>query len=89
MAVTRDTRIMKPRIHSEQLESIFRKWVGPTTNNTRWVDHIDRVNLNWGVGKQFDLYVWENGGRIGKEYGKRYAEFFDDHNLTMFILRWS
>jgi hypothetical protein len=41
------------------------------------------------VGKDFDDYVWGSGGRIYQEHGKRYAEFFEDTDLTMFLLKWS
>jgi hypothetical protein len=86
---TRFTGMKKPRIESEQLNAIFQKWA---ENNGRkasghWVDHFDRVNLRYGSGQQFDHYVWSCGGRIGTEYSKRYAEFFEDANLTIFVLR--
>lgn len=87
---TRDRRTMKkPRIESEQLDRIFQKWLDHYNNgqSSVWHDHVDHVNLRYGAGKSFDLYVWECGGRLGKEYGHRYAEFFDDVNLTMFVLR--
>lgn len=79
----------KPRIESDQLNTIFVKWAenqGISGTNP-WIDHIDRINLKWGRGKQFNEYIWACGGRIGQEHRKRFAEFFNDEDLIMFTLR--
>lgn len=89
MEAKRNTAVKKPRIESEQLNAIYMKWVAPRkpTNGHPYDYHIDRVNFRYGLGKQFEDYVWECGGRIGKENGKRFAEFFEDENLTLFALK--
>lgn len=80
---------MKPRIESEQLNTIFQKWAANNGYKTtgHWIDHFDRVNLRWNTGKKFDDYVWSCGGRIGTDHSKRFAEFFEDEDLIMFTLR--
>lgn len=82
---------VKPRIESEQLDAIYRKWVldngGHKSNYFSYDRDVNRVNLTYGLGKQFDEYLWACGGRIGKEHGKRYAEFFEESDMIMFSLR--
>jgi hypothetical protein len=86
---------MSPRIESDTLNVIFQKWLiqnypNQDKGSTRsYFYHIDRVNLKYGEGKEFDLFVWQNGGIIRREDRHRYAEFFEDSNLTAFLLRWS
>lgn len=81
----------KERIEEEALNSIYQKWVTPLLNlpHAKWSTDISRVNLRYGVGKEFEDYLWSCGGRIGKEYGKRYAEFFEEQDMIMFLLKWS
>jgi len=54
-----------------------------------WSTHIDRVNLSYGNGKDFDEYVWGCGGHIRQEKGRRHLEFFNDEDATMFVLKWA
>ena len=78
----------KPRIESDQLNEIYKKWIvqhGKDYNT--WSDHIDNASFRYGLGKSFDEYVWTNGGRIAKEHGRRYAEFFEDTDMIMFALK--
>lgn len=80
----------KERIEEEALNSIFQKWMTPVGRPyNKWSDHISRLNLRYGIGKEFDDYIWSCGGRLGKEYGKRYAEFFEEQDMIMFLLKWS
>ncbi len=80
----------KARIESEQLNAIYKKWVAQQRENTNtfnWYNTLDRTNLKYGLGKQFDDYVWSCGGRIYQEHGKRFAEFFEESDLTLFALK--
>jgi hypothetical protein len=82
---------MKYRIESEALEKIFQSWFEKTYPGvpTYTIQHIDRINLFYGPGKEFENFVWQQGGHIRKENKRRYAEFFEDRDLTMFLLRWT
>lgn len=85
---------MKHRIESEQLNLIFIKWAKvhtkiTDTDRNLYLNHIDRINLRYGPGKEFDDYLWAHGGRITRENRRRYAEFFEDSDLTMFMLKWA
>jgi len=87
---TRDTLMKKARISDEQLNAIYKKWISPqlqTGYRSLYTDDINRVSFRYGPGKQFEDYVWSCGGRIGKEHGKRYAEFFEEEDLIMFTLK--
>jgi len=83
----------KARIESDSLNEMWEKWLRhrfPTQiDQLRWIDHIDRVNLKYGRGKDFDEFVWECGGIIRQQNSKRYLEFFNDEDAIMFALRWS
>lgn len=82
----------KVRIESDKLNKMWEKWLrlrfpeqsGPLP----WADHIDRVNLKYGRGRDFDHFVWSQGGYLRQECGRRHLEFFDDANATLFMLRW-
>ena len=82
---------VKPRIESEPLNAIYQRWAlangGSKANYSFYDRDFNRVNLTYGLGKQFDEYLWACGGRIGKEHGKRYAEFFEESDMIMFSLR--
>jgi hypothetical protein len=89
--MTTESTVKKPRVGPDTLNDIYVKWQNNCGLNLRvsyWND-IHRVSLKYGVGKDFDDYVWGSGGRIYQEHGKRYAEFFEDTDLTMFLLKWS
>ena len=81
------------RIESESLNEMWQKWLHQCfphhINKLAWNDHIDRVNLAHGRGRDFDQFVWTCGGYIRQENGKRHLEFFEDEDATMFVLRWS
>lgn len=78
---------VKPRIESEQLNAIYERWLRARGIEPRWTDHIDRANLRYNPGKAFDEFVWKQGGHLGKLHGKRYAEFFEDHDMLIFSLK--
>lgn len=81
----------KERIEEEALNSIFQKWAIPVLDRPydKWSDNVSRLNMRYGIGKAFDDYIWSCGGTLGKEYGKRYAEFFEEQDMIMFLLKWS
>jgi hypothetical protein len=83
---------MKPRIEPETVTAIYKSWLRACgldgESLSYWSNDIHRVNLSFGNPKHFDEYVWGCGGRIYQENGKRYIEFFEDSNLTMFLLKW-
>jgi hypothetical protein len=79
---------VKPRIESEQLNAIYARWLKSCGVDPRWSDNIDRVNLRYNPGKGFDEFVWKHGGHLGKQHGKRYAEFFDDNDMLIFSLKY-
>lgn len=86
------TKIVRThRVYPEQLNDIYKKWVAPKLDRPvhNYSDDVNVVSMRYGFGKQFDEYVWESGGHIRQESGKRYAEFFKAEDLTMFILRHS
>ena len=86
---------MSNRIESDALNEIYSKWViknypaNAKNHSLYWNNHIDRVNLTYAQGKAFDEFVWQSGGHIRQENGRRYVEFFDDLDATMFLLKWS
>ena len=82
------------RIDSETLLTIYKKWLTHCYPNSaaeklRWIYEIERLNLSYGDGRDFDLFIWGSGGHIRQEYGKRYLEFFDERDATFFLLRWT
>jgi hypothetical protein len=83
----------KVRIDSDSLNEMWKKWLHycfpDQIGQLAWSEHIDRVNLKWGRGKDFDQFVWGCGGYIRQENGRRHLEFFDESNATMFALRWA
>lgn len=83
----------KVRIESDRLNEIFQNWLHhqfpSQIGNFLWSDHIDRVNLKYGRGKDFDQFVWTCGGYLRQENGRRHLEFFEDEDATMFVLKWS
>jgi hypothetical protein len=83
----------KARIESDSLNEMWQKWLRhrfpSQIDQLRWSDHIDRVNLKYGRGKDFDEFVWSCGGHIRQQNGKRYLEFFNDEDAIMFTLRWA
>lgn len=83
---------MKHRIEPETLTHIYESWLRACGYDVRamsyWSSDIHNVSLAYGHPKDFDEYVWGCGGRIYQENSKRYIEFFEDANLTMFLLKW-
>lgn len=81
---------MPERIASDALEKIFQRWfvVNYPGVPTYTIQHIDRINLSYGPGKEFDNFVWQQGGHIRKENYHRYAEFFNESDMTMFLLKY-
>jgi hypothetical protein len=83
----------KVRIESDTLNEMWQKWLHKRfpdqIGNLAWVDHIDRVNLKYGRGRDFDQFVWSSGGYLRQEFGRRHLEFFEDKDATIFLLRWS
>jgi hypothetical protein len=82
----------KVRINSDALQAVYKKWLDqyyPAGHPFSWGDHIDRVNLKYTHGKAFDEFVWTCGGHIRQENSRRFLEFFNDEDATMFMLRWS
>ena len=85
---------MTTRVNSDTLDEIYKKWLNhrypaDVAHQKFRYNHIDRVNLTYSHGKEFDLFVWECGGHIRKENRKRYIHFFNDEDATMFLLRWT
>ena len=39
--------------------------------------------------QQFEAWLWEQGAQVRQIKGKRYLEFTDSRNATMFSLRWT
>lgn len=81
----------KHRIGPDALDTIYKNWksyCGDASHVGHW-SNIHNANLGYGLAREFDLYLWGCGGFMVQDNGKRYAEFFDEHNLTMFLLRWS
>ena len=85
--------VTKVRIESDALNEMWQKWLHKRfpdqIGNLAWVDHIDRVNLKYGRGRDFDQFVWSSGGYLRQEFGRRHLEFFEDKDATLFLLRWS
>lgn len=83
----------KVRIESDTLNEMWQKWLHKRfpdqIGNLAWIDHIDRVNLKYGRGRDFDQFVWSSGGYLRQEFGRRHLEFFEDKDATIFLLRWS
>jgi hypothetical protein len=80
--------MVKPRIESDQLNEIYTRWRQIHGFSDRWYNHFDHTNLRYHPGKGFDEFVWKSGGHIRQEHGKRYAEFFDEHDMIMFSLKY-
>lgn len=82
----------KVRIESDKLNEMWQKWLRlrfPEQNGPlSWGDHIDRVNLRYGRGRDFDEFVWTCGGYLRQECGRRHLEFFEEKDATIFVLRW-
>ena len=78
----------KPRIESDQLNSIYTRWLAFHGFNDKWYSHFDQTNLRYGPGKGFDEFVWKGGGHIRKEHGRRFAEFFEESEMIMFSLKY-
>lgn len=76
-------------VDNEKLRKIYKRWQTELKVETRFESSdIDRTSLRWGTARDFDLYVWGCGGRIAQENGKRHLDFFEEHDLLLFLLRW-
>lgn len=77
-------------VDNATLRGIFKRWLAELNIDLRYQSSdIDRASLRWGTARDFDLYVWGCGGRIVQENGKRHLDFFEEHDLIVFLLRWS
>lgn len=85
---------MTTRVDADALTRIYAKWLthcypNSAADRLKWMYDFNRLNLSYGDGKDFDMFVWGSGGHIRRENGKRFIHFFDDSDATMFLLRWS
>lgn len=79
----------KHRIESDAVREIFTKWVIHKNKNVERVYYPIRETVAFFQREGFVDYIWSCGGRIYQENKKCYIEFFDEYDLTMFLLRWS
>jgi hypothetical protein len=82
------------RISSEISFDIYKRWLVhcyPETGHERlkWTRNFEQLKLHYGDGRDFDLFVFGCGGAIRQEHHKRFIEFADSSNMTLFVLRWA
>jgi hypothetical protein len=95
--------VMKPTyLNNELLTKVFHQFV--RDNALRWpglsadILHFNikydgskwgRTSRNYGLGKAFEEWLFEQGAGVRQISGRLYLEFVDDASATMFTLKWS
>lgn len=79
---------MVTRIENESLRKIYKSWGDSVGMPSDYYTDIDNISFSWSWGKQFDSWVFKQGGWIGRESGKRFIEFHDEKDAMMFLLKW-
>lgn len=83
---------MTTRLPPETLDIVWRDFITRRITDAAKRRYIpktyQRENRNYGNSKYFEAWLYELGGYVVQDHGKRYLEFFNDHQSVMFTLRW-
>ena len=76
------------RLDNNCLNQLWSKWYtknGPTQGYIPNYDYMDRKNV-WT--SRFEDFLFSNGAYVIQIDGIKYLEFFEEKDITLFLLKW-
>ena len=76
------------KIEPEALEKIYQMWRETHGYKQDLYYSVHRISFGYSPGKDFDRWVFQQGGFISAKNGKRHILFTEDKDAMMFLLKW-